>query len=173
MSTKLKFLDEDEQSRRETASLIAYSRMDNYKKYPQYFKKRFKIQLDGDVRTWEDFGILFLPTFNLYGEQRFEDNNDDSFVPYNCVSLYIGFLFYGLIIRFGILYPKVENFKEAIEYHDDYWEYWDGWMDLYKKPKVIEAPKKKAKKKEIKKDSAKFVNNKSTKSTKPKKNGKV
>jgi hypothetical protein len=171
--SKVQFFKEDEQSRRETAGMISYARMDNPKKYPQYFKKKFKIQLDGDVRRWEDFGILFLPTFNLYGEKRFEQHKDESFVPYDCVSLYIGFLFYGLIIRFGILYPKVDNFKEAIEYHDDYWEYWDGYMDLFKNNKVVEAPKKKAKKKEIKKDSAKFVNNKTKKSTKPKKNGKV
>jgi hypothetical protein len=165
--------EEQMKSNRNTAFMIASSRMDDYEKYPQFFKKKFKVQLDWDLRRWEDFGILFLPTLNLYGEKRFDNLKNESFVPYNCVSLYIGFLFYGLILRFGIRYEKVENFKEEIEYNDDYWEYYDSYMDLMTKSKVIETPKKKAKKKEIKKDSAKFVNNKNTKSTKPKKNGKV
>lgn len=158
---------------KKTASLIAHAKMDNPEKYPELFKKKFKSQTEFSVRQWEDYGMLLLPNINIFGEERFESVNGEHFIPYKCVSIYFGFLFYGLVFRFGFLYKKVESFDDQIEYHEDYWDNYDLFMDSIADKFIVEAPKKKAKKKEIKKDSAKFVNNKTKKSTKPKKNGKV
>lgn len=158
---------------KDLAKLIATSRMEDKDKYPEFFNKKFYGDIDFKVRDWEDDGILFTPVVNLFGESSFVHQEGDRYVEVKCTSLYLGFLFYGIVIRLGFKYVPVENFQEEVQYHDDYWEVYDTYMENFTKDDVQEPVKKQPKKKEIKKDSTKFVNKKNTKSTKPKKNGKV
>ena len=155
------------------AELIATSRMQDKDKYPEFFDRKFYGDIDFKIRPWQDEGILFTPVINLFGESSLLHQEADGYVDIKCISLYLGFLFYGITIRIGFKYLPVKNFKEEVQYHDDYWEVYDNYMDNFKKEYIKEPVKKQPKKKEIKKDSTKFVNKKNTKSTKQKKNGKV
>lgn len=170
---KTNVTQEKMKSLQSAARLIATCRMQDKDKYPQFFNKKLYSDLDFKVRPWEDEGILFTPVLNLFGESSFVHEEGCGYVDVRCTSLYIGFLFYGITIRLGVKYVPVQNFNEEVEYHDDYWEVYDNYIDNYKTDYIQEPIKKEPKKKEIKKDSTKFVNKKNTKSTKPKKNGKV
>lgn len=169
-------ISQSKQKMKSLAELIATSRMQNIEKYPEFFKKKIYSDLSFKVRAWDDEGILFTPVVNLFGESSFIHEDKNGYVDVKCTSIYIGFLFYGITFRLGFKYVPVDNFKEEVQYHDDYWEIYDEYVNNFEKDMEYEKEKpvkKQAKKKEIKKDSTKFVNKKNTKSTKPKKNGKV
>jgi hypothetical protein len=170
---KTKVTQQKMKSLQSAAGIIATCKMQDKDKYPQFFEKKIYSDLDFKVRPWEDEGILLTPVLNLFGELSLAHQKGYGYIDVRCTSLYIGFLFYGITIRLGIKYVPVKNFKEEIEYHDDYWKAYDSYIDSYKPDHIQKPVKKEPKKREIKKDSTKFVNKKSTKSTKPKKNAKV